>query len=395
MQTKDEELNLKLLKIKDEITNQSKRALKKAIPKTDSVRQDIRDQLVSLFNSFTKIIARSWDSLDTLDKNICKQLFLKVRDKIVRSFQSLGVRYKIPYSCIEIINPLVLDEETPEDEDEIVENMAMSVVDFFNLAGKLVPNQFDGSPDKLLSFLDSLELLKNNSTNHADNALAFVKTRLTGKARDLITNEHTITEIINKLKSGIKGESSRLLLAKLNNTKQNNKDPASYATDVECLAEKLKRAYITEGVPCELAENYTVEATARAVSQNASSEKARLVVEAGTFSTVQELVTKFVNITPQPTSSSNIFYVNQNRQFRHSGNWRSRGQQNVAYRHNGNNNAGYSRGRPYRGNRTYRGNNHRNNAVAGRYNNRNVRYTETETDSENQSGPQRVRLGEM
>ena len=199
MQTKDEELNLKLLKIKDEITNQSKRALKKAIPKTDSVRQDIRDQLVSLFNSFTKIIARSWDSLDTLDKNICKQLFLKVRDKIVRSFQSLGVRYKIPYSCIEIINPLVLDEETPEDEDEIVENMAMSVVDFFNLAGKLVPNQFDGLPDKLLSFLDSLELLKNNSTNHADNALAFVKTRLTGKARDLITNEHTITEIINKL----------------------------------------------------------------------------------------------------------------------------------------------------------------------------------------------------
>ncbi|KAJ8909390.1 hypothetical protein NQ315_008877 [Exocentrus adspersus] len=289
MQTVNEDLNLKLITLKEDIISQSKRALKKSVPKNESVRRDIRDQLVRIFNEFTTTLEKSWHSLDELEKNICNHQFQKVRDKVIRSFEALNVKYKVPFSCIKVIDPLILEEDIVEEIlDENPTIMATTAVDFFNLASKLIPTQFDGSADKLASFLDSLELLKTVSANQENNAVAFIKTRLVGKARDLITNEASIDTIINKLKSNIKGESSRSLTAKLTNLKQKNKDAASYASEIESLADKLQRAYLTEGVPNAVAESYTVETTVRSLSQNANNEKTRLVMEADTFTTVQD-----------------------------------------------------------------------------------------------------------
>ncbi|KAK9722048.1 hypothetical protein QE152_g19872 [Popillia japonica] len=137
--------------------------------------------------------------------------------------------------------------------------MALSTIEFFNLASKLVPLEFDGSFDKLQSFLDSLALLQANSEGHADRALAFVKTRLTGKARDLINDDITIDDILKALKSNIKGESSKVISAKLLNLKQNFKDTSKFATEIESLATSLKRAYITEGVPNAVAQTYATD----------------------------------------------------------------------------------------------------------------------------------------
>ncbi|KAK9712761.1 hypothetical protein QE152_g24754 [Popillia japonica] len=156
--------------------------------------------------------------------------------------------------------------------------MALSTIEFFNLASKLVPlefdgsfdklqsfldslallQEFDGSFDKLQSFLDSLALLQANSEGHADRALAFVKTRLTGKARELINDDMTIDDILKALKSNIKGESSKVVSAKLLNLKQNFKGTSKFATEIESLATSLKRAYITEGVPNVVAQMHPI-----------------------------------------------------------------------------------------------------------------------------------------
>ncbi|KAK9680243.1 hypothetical protein QE152_g39259 [Popillia japonica] len=140
------------------------------------------------------------------------------RDKIIKSFQILDVKYKVPTSAIESINPQIKDKDTEDSEEETV---ALSTIEFFNLASKLVPLEFDGSFDKLQPFLDSLALLQANSEGHADRALAFVKTRLTGKARDLINDDMTVDNILKALTSYIQGESSKVVSAKLLNLKQN------------------------------------------------------------------------------------------------------------------------------------------------------------------------------
>lgn len=390
-----DDLNLKLLQLKQEIINQSKRVIKKYIPKNDQVRNEIRDNLVKLFNEFTATLSASWYSLDALEKVNYNQIFFACRDKVVRSFEALGVRYKIPNSCFESINPRILDEEFSEDETEtkVLDNMPLNAVDFFNLASKLVPSQFDGNPNNLRSFVDSLELLKNNSNDHAANALAFVKTRLTGKARDLITDENTIDAIINTLKNGIKGESSHLLIAKLLNCKQNSKDSASYASEIESLAENLQKAYISEGVPRQIAENYAVENTVRSLSVNANNEKTRLIMQAATFTSVQSVMAKFVNSSTQ-NAPSNIFYFRQNRPNYSN---RSRGRGRGYYQHNNSRGQFSNRGQRSRGNNLYPNHQNFNNRYNNNYrqqNQRSVRVYETTNNSGNPPSPQRVRLGE-
>lgn len=371
--------------IKQEIVNQSKRAIKKYTPKGESVRNDIRDNLIQLFNAYTGYLAVSWNSLDVAEKSLAKQNFFYIRDKVVRSFQALNVKYKVPLTCVEKIDPFVIEDDLSEDENLDTE---MSAVEFFNLASKLVPNQYDGSPDNLRSFLDALDLLSKNSTGQADNAVAYIKTRLIGKARDLITNETTVEQVISKLKAGIKGDSSRLITAKILNLKQNLKDTAVFATEIENLAESLKRAYISEGVPYEVAGTYTTETVVRSFSQNANSEKARLIVEAGSFNTVQEVVTKFVSSAAN-NPTSNVFYFNKN--FSRS-NSRHNGREQYQNSNSTNRWQNFN-GRRGRGNRG-RNNNPRYTQFNPNRNSRSIRFYESERDSGNQSGPQPVRLGE-
>lgn len=214
MPTTWNQINLKLNNIKQEVISQSKRVIKTQVPKSESVRREICDNLVKLFNEFTNILKKYWNSLEEAQKSISRQIFLHIRDRVVRAFLIIEVNFKIPLSCTEQIDPSVIDEDLVADvkvvkidEDESGK-MPLSAVDFFNFASKIVPNDFDGTSEKLRSFLDALDLLKNNSEGHQQNAIAFIKTRLSGKARDLITNENSIEEITACLKNGIKGENS-------------------------------------------------------------------------------------------------------------------------------------------------------------------------------------------
>lgn len=43
--------------------------------------------------------------------------------------------------------------------------------------------------------------------------------------------------------------------------------------EMKIFAEKMKRAYIAEGVPTDVAEAYSTDAVVRALSQNESTEK--------------------------------------------------------------------------------------------------------------------------
>lgn len=375
---------------KTAIINESKRVIKKQVPKSLIVRNEVRDNLVRLYNEFTSSLADAWTKLGDGQKHQCKQVFLQVRDRVIRSFQTLGVTYKVPTSAIEKIdvNEVDIDNESSEEE-----TMALTVSEFFNLASKLVPVQFDGSHANLQSFLDSLALLQANSEGHDERALAFVKTRLTGKARDLVTSEMSLDDISVVLKNNIKGESSRIVSAKLATFKQNFKDSNKYATEIESLANALKRAYISEGVPNAVAQSYATDATVKALTKNAASERTRLVMEAGTFTTVQEAITKLVSIESEAGNSANVLYTRQagnkhyhNRNSRNNvsrQNWsdqRRRQFQNTRRGHNFNN---------FRSNYNYNS--------ARNHQERHVRVCTQEENSQtqgNESFPQQMRLGE-
>ncbi|CAH0551087.1 unnamed protein product, partial [Brassicogethes aeneus] len=314
--------------IRGSIINESKRVLKQ-VSKSKLVKNEVRDNLLNLFNQFTEIVAFYYFSLNEQQRLEVKKLFTTLRDRVVRSYQVLRVDFKIPSSCVEAINLEIKGEEIEDDqqtniedtkdlEETKVKNMEMTKIDIFNFANKVLPNAFDGSPDKLQSVIDALTLLKSNAAGHEEDAVAYVKTRLIGKARDLITDD-TLDVITTKLKTGIKTDSSQLVTAKLLSLKQKNKDAAGYAVEVEALSSSLKRAFISEGVPVGTAESYATNTTVETLSKNSNSERVKLVMEAGTFNNSQDAITKFVNVA-QESSTATVLYTNNRGTYGRRGN---------------------------------------------------------------------------
>nr|CAH7745326.1 unnamed protein product [Callosobruchus chinensis] len=208
-------------------------------------------------------------SKKTIDKSsLCEHIYPQIKDEFIEIDST--------------------DSETDLDSIEIerdstntIMTMEMTAIEFFNLASKILSHEYDGCLDKLQSFLDGLTLLTAYATGNEQNTIAYIKTRLCGKARDLIGDNDSIQDIAQKLRQGIKTESSQAVTSKILGHKQFQKDETKYAEEIETLSVKLKRAYISEGVPAAVAETYCTNTVVRALSTNASSDRAKLIMEYG------------------------------------------------------------------------------------------------------------------
>nr|CAI5830010.1 unnamed protein product [Callosobruchus analis] len=245
-----EDIWSKLTNLKQKVINESKRVLKKQVPTTESVRAEIRDNLLIHYNQFVKEVINIQSALDDGQFNLVKKLFFsfkRSRSKIIPGIKSAN---QIPTSCIELIKADVLDEdlnfdeeelETPKSDtqttgnpiDQLLLNMATTNFEFFNFAAKILPNEFDGPPQRLQSFIDALNLLKVNSVGHEENVRI-------GKARDLVSDNDSLEDIITKLTTGIRTDCSQMVSSKLLALKKSNKDTTKYASEVEELAASLK-----------------------------------------------------------------------------------------------------------------------------------------------------------
>nr|CAH7723913.1 unnamed protein product [Callosobruchus chinensis] len=275
--------------------------------------------------------------------------------------------------------------------------MPLSAPEFFSLASKIVPAEFDGSEDKLTPFLDALALLKANVEIHESIAVAYVKTRLTGKARSIVGESGTLDDIILKLKNKIKLESSQLVTSKLLNLKQHY-NCTKYVSELECLTQKLKQAYLSEGVPENVAEKYTTDTTVNALSANATSERVEIIMEAGNFNSVQEAVQKIVNINTDNSSSATVLYIKRGQDRGRSRN-NYRGRTNFGYRgsysyiNNATKYSGKSNNHYRQSNQQNRGFLHRGRPLRPHRPCRHVRAYNAESNQGNQQEPQEGPLG--
>lgn len=280
-----------------------------------------------------------------------------------------------------------LDNSTDSDTSlSIIENkvgnnrtMAQNNIELINTATKLVP-VFDGKAENLQSFIDALEILELITGEHEVLAVSIIKSRLKGAARNLIGNETTITEVISRLKSNVKGETVEVLSAKLMNLQQRNKTANQYTLEVEQMTKMLEGAYITDGLPLELARSYSTQHAVKAMTKNCTIDKVKLIMQAGTFNNMNEAVSKFVNCCTEATGQPNsvLYYKNNPQRGGYRGRVNYRG--NFRYRNNNYNNQ-YNNGRgQYRGNSRGRGNSNRGH---NSNNPSNVRVTNTSENSQN------------
>lgn len=314
-------------------------------------------------------------------KAAADNFFLDIRERLVSVALRKNIVLEIPTSIHEKI--FLAPREDPKNSKDL--KMAQTVVDFLSTASRLICD-FDGKPENLRTFLDSLQLVDSLKGTHEQVAVSLIKTKLKGTARNLINNESSIDKIINKLTSSVRGESVEVISAKIMSIKQNNKTANVYCSEIESLAKSLESAYISDGLSCDLANKYSTQVAVKALTKNCNIDKVKLIMEAAQFNSMNDAVAKFVNSCTEATGQQNaILYYNRkpykNNYRGRRGGFRGRGNfsrnNNSNERNNNNNNSTYNNR-----NRRGRGNNHRN----GNH----VRATNSnESDSENPNTPLR------
>lgn len=428
-----------------------KRILKSNLSQNKETLQSYKRDIIAAHNRFVHYVSGRFEKVTDKHKDVYRKNLNYVRDKTRNCFAKLKVDFQFTDDIFQFIDENVAvfasgsnkhdgdteSDDTDDFDEEVVnsddnresednqdnddnrehksnqsdgdnlddntDEMAITVVEFLNFATKIVP-EYDGTHANFQGFVDAVNLANASVDTHTPSFIALIKSKLKGSARGYVSNENTVAAIILALETNSRSESASLIESKLMNTPQAKKKSNDYVKEVESLTAELQRAHITEGIPIAAAAVLATNSAVKAMRKNASNEKVKLLMEAGTFRHLNEAVEKFVSLSNSENSNNSnnasINFINKrqnnyvhrgnrrgNRGYRRGGNqWNS---YNSNYRFN-NYQGSNSRG-SYRNNDGRRGyhsynNNRRSNAI------RFVDANRDESDSGNRSGPQQLML---
>lgn len=168
---------------------------------------------------------------------------------------------------------------------------------FIELATLIIPQPFDGDERKLKSFIDSIELLNSfATTDHLQSlAISFVKTRLIGLARDIITNETTLNDVLHTLQDRIKFSKHTEIINRMRSLSyRNNID--IFCEKIEILAEKLLCSYLNEGIPFKFADSYVMKEVKSILCKNATCQCIKIIISSKNFDTVSEATANYQSL---------------------------------------------------------------------------------------------------
>ena len=194
-----------------------------------------------------------------------------------------------------------------EKQNDII-TITMNKVEFLKLAAATINRSFEGDPLKLNSFIDAIELLDSIASSELkDTLILFVKTRLEGKAREIIPeNPTSIQDIIKILKNKIKPENSKVVAGKIATLQIRNNDYAEFSKNVEELADALERTLVIEGMTQAKAHEMAIEQTVDVCAMNAKSEIVRTVIMATPFNDPKDVIAKLVVTQNKENSTKQI-----------------------------------------------------------------------------------------
>lgn len=337
--------------------------------------------LLETLESVRVLFNANYSRLTRAHQVAAEAFFSDLREKAILVCDRKGIEVSLPIS----IHEKIIHEHKLSTEIDISvqqpstrrirpeTNMAQTVVEFLGTATRILPS-YDGSAVNLQSFLDALTLLDTIKDNHETVAISLIKTKLVGTARNLISTEATIQQIINKLKSSVKGESVEVIQSKILNIKQQGKNANAYANEIEDLTKRLETAYISDGLPNETAKKYATNSAVAAIVKNATNEKVKLVMESGNFKDMNEAISKFINSCNGAHNQQNAILAYGSGRSQVQNNYQRRGRRNYRQPQDRNSQINQNEGYVNESNRRYnRGYNYNNNNNNG-YNNNNRSY---------------------
>lgn len=246
--------------------------------------------------------------------------------------------------------------------------------------------EFNGQKIHMQRFITAINLVNLTKGPYESLAVEVIKSKIIGSTLYKVQDETTIQSIIQKLKTTIVGETSDVVKAKMAKICQKGKTATEFTKEIDEMRKLLEASYIDEGLPAEHADKFSSKEAISTMVKNCEHGRLKTILEAGTFPTMNDAITKYIQCSTDMTGNANsILYTRRGQAYRGStyrGNYRGRGNGRGYNNINSYNNNQHSNN--YRGRGGYRGNNRGNgNTYNNQYDNNrgtrqnNVRVTQT------------------
>lgn len=281
--------------------------------------------------------------------------------------------------------------------------------DYLGNVSKIIRDSFDGDINKLDAFVAGIELASAASQNtDQPNLVKFIRTKLVGEAIDWVpANAANAAEVVTALRAKCKGDNTQVVLGRLLALRADRSSMQKFQETAEILSEKLRKSYISDGIPSDLANKMTIDKTVEMCRLSAKTQLVKSVLASKTFQKPKEVLSEFVTQSVTENTETKILSFRGTRQTGQTrGHFSNRNNNyrgnNYNYRQNYNNsnrNGNYNNYRNNNYNNTYRGNNRGRGRGQGNLrgrgqsrgyfnnNQRNVRYLENAQAPENEAAP--------
>lgn len=194
--------------------------------------------------------------------------------------------------------------------------MALTTPEFLKLSSSTINYKFSGDPLGLPSFIDAINLLQTLATTATLQTflVAFIKTKLDGKAREYIDATHTtIEQIITSLRANIKPDNSKVVEGRMLALRLTNSSQDEFSKKVEELSESLRRSLIIEGMSAQKATEISIEKTIDLCRSQTKNEIVKAVLESSTFSSSKDVVAKLLTQSDKARKEHQILTYSTNR----------------------------------------------------------------------------------
>lgn len=410
--------------LKEEFIRVSKRIIKENLSTVPATLQKYRADIIIVHNALMSYIIHFYPKFDIPHKQQYKNELIYIRRKIIDCFEKLNIEYTFSKYLlskidleetegIDVANLTITDLDTIDegsDNELFVDSTDNLNGNFGNNSGNTIENNFDmaddinkfvslcastlskysGDPLCLDSFINSIDFLEAIAGNNAQILVSFVKTRLEGKALEIIPKENvTLENIKASLKASIKPDNSKVVEGKILALRFNPTKASDFTTEATKLAEAFQRSLIIEGIPQSKAKAMAVEKTVDLCRKNAKSETVKAILASKDFSEPSDVIAKLIVEANQDYQEKQILKFRQQNNNRNRGrggkntnNWHNNKNKNGQWNNNNNNNSTNYRGHS----KNYRGN--RGNGRGGYGNNGNSQqYIRVATDQGNGQSP--------
>lgn len=180
-----------------------------------------------------------------------------------------------------------------------------------NLALNILQN-YDGNADMLQPFTDQLTYIDSIKDTHEQILVRLIKTKLFGNARAWATDANTIVGIRNAITDHVSPPRADYYEKRLDSLYQTYMRPTEYSEKLEELATKLTAAYINDGIPINVAQQYTTKAVKKNLINNTKNETVQILLQTDSSVATRELLTNFIALS-QETLNKRIMLTGSNR----------------------------------------------------------------------------------